>query len=96
MADKKFCPFMPPEEGHFIAECQGERCAVYLKMRKARMLVIQGHIAFPDPDYFMQYHGCGLVHEIPWSLMKREPDKPESAEEREAEEVYAKLETPKP
>jgi hypothetical protein len=48
---------------------------------------------FADPEHYLTYEECGLVNIIPWELKAIEP-KANTAEEKQAEEAYAKLEAP--
>lgn len=68
----KTCPLMifagvtDPEE----VKCIGENCAAYLKMMKPRVFGA-GQNAYPDPETYLRYEGCGLVTLIPWQVAKR-------------------------
>jgi len=49
------------------AQCIRENCALYLKVHKSRIL---GRYA--DPENYLVYEGCGLVHNIAWTVKKIE------------------------
>lgn len=80
MSEKKLCPILVAGDRDSSGNngCLGEACAVYVKIHKPRALT-DGHINFCDPEAYLKYEGCGLVQQIPWTLVKVE-DEPKNAE----------------
>jgi hypothetical protein len=88
----KLCPILTAND-LTPNTCLKEQCQLYIKLQKPIMHQT-GKTRYPDPQTFQYYEGCGLIHTIPWELVKLEP-LPQTPEDKQAQEAYKKLETKK-
>jgi hypothetical protein len=69
--------------------CLQTKCALWNTLQKPIMMT-NGTLTYPNPEFLQVFEGCGLIHEIPWQTMKLQPA-PQTAEEKQAAEAYGKL-----
>lgn len=89
----KYCPFQQAlgsgTNGLYIDErlryCDGEKCQIWVKLVKDRILVTGPDQKMVDPDAEYHYEGCGLVTAIPWILVNKV--KPKSESEKKIEKL---------
>jgi len=65
--EPKLCPLLlrfMVQQGVMKIEahhCLGEKCALY----------VEGHKETIHPDYYLTYHGCGLISNVFWERQKK-------------------------
>jgi len=60
------CKDHPPKTCE-LTSCIGNKCANYVKVQTPAFI----YDNIIDPENYYRYEGCGLVHIIPWELVKR-------------------------
>jgi len=57
--DKKFCPILYAKSS--LTFCLGKRCALWVDIIKDGA----------NPFYYGEYHGCGLIVNLPYIIKKK-------------------------